>query len=392
MRMLDGSDSTISSLGVSPSDALKSQAAVLENAAGSIDATTFTEALQKVETDRSDLEARMAVRRHRAEIEKEIARLSQRSLIESGKRRTDTSTITRKASELTEAHVTALVRDRFTRESDRLRLERIELKKTGGQKGKLRHRPALLGAKTPKPVVQILSEGEQTALGLAGYFTEAHFDASKSALVLDDPVTSLDHYRRAYVANRLAQFAADRQVIVFTHDLTFVGDLSAAAEHEGVTFAERCIERRGDKTPGLCRDEYPWKAKGVGRRFNELDELLAEIKRSRVQWTQEEYEKECADWAGKLSETWERLISLEVVYPLVTPGASHVQPRMFRVLARITDVDDREFQESYARCSLWARRHDKSQATNYVPPEPDELARELESVRTWFSRVKKYSN
>jgi wobble nucleotide-excising tRNase len=39
----------------------------------------------------------------------------------------------------------------------------------------------------PKPVAQVLSEGEQTALGLAGYFTEAHFDDSKSALVLDDP-------------------------------------------------------------------------------------------------------------------------------------------------------------------------------------------------------------
>jgi hypothetical protein len=65
---------------------------------------------------------------------------------------------------------------------------------------------------------------------------------------------------------------------------------------------------------------------------------------------------------------------------------------MFKVIARITDVDDREFQDSYGRCSQWARRHDKSRATNYVAPEPEDLEQELMFVRAWFDRVKKYRN
>lgn len=288
--------------------------------------------------------------------------------------------------------MTSLIRDWFTRESDRLKLERIELKKTGGQKGKLRHRPALLGAKANKPVEQILSEGEQTALGLAGYFTEAHFDDSKSALVLDDPVTSLDHIRRGRVAHRLAALAQDRQVIVFTHDVAFVGDLRQAADEEQVGFTERGVLRRGDKTPGLLTDQHPWKAKDVPRRFDELAQQLARIKRDRASWGQDVYEKECSDWAGKLSETWERLINLEIVYAVVDRGTSEVRPKMFKLLVRITDQDDREFQQSYGRISGWVRRHDKSPSTNYVAPEPAELEQELAFVKTWFDRVKKYRN
>jgi hypothetical protein len=83
---------------------------------------------------------------------------------------------------------------------------------------------------------------------------------------------------------------------------------------------------------------------------------------------------------------------LEIVDPLVDPATSHVQPCMFKVIAQITDADDREFQDSYERCALWGYRHDKSQATNYVPPEPDALQQELTLVREWFARVKKYKN
>jgi hypothetical protein len=99
-----------------------------------------------------------------------------------------------------------------------------------------------------------------------------------------------------------------------------------------------------------------------------------------------------ADWAGKLSETWERMISVEIVNQVFDHGTSEVRPRMFRLFARITDDDDREFQESYGRCSQWARRHDKSPAANYVPPDPNDMERELATVRSWFARVKQYRN
>lgn len=392
LAALDGSESAVPPVGPSPHGALAARASETRTAADAIDATQFQTNLTDTVARKNDLEARAALSQQRTNIEAEIARLADRAKLEEAKRLTDTTGVTRKASDLTDAHVTNLIRDRFTRESDRLRLERIELKNTGGQKGKLRHRPSLLGAKSPKPVDQVLSEGEQTALGLAGYFTEAHFDNSKSALVLDDPVSSLDHIRRGRVAQRLAELAQDRQIIVFTHDIAFVGDLRRAADEAQVAFTERGVQRRGDKAPGLCTDQHPWKAKDVPRRFDELTQQLARIKRERANWDQDTYEKECSDWSGKLSETWERLINLEVVDQVVDRGTSEVRPKMFKLLVHITEDDNRELQQSYGRISAWVRRHDKSPSTNYVAPEPAELEQELTFVKAWFDRVKKYRN
>ncbi|MCY3578190.1 MAG: AAA family ATPase, partial [bacterium] len=288
------------------------------------------------------------------------------------------------------SHVTTLVRDRFTRESDRLRLERVTLEDTGGQKGRLQHRPAFVGAIQQPAMAKVLSEGEQTALGLAGFFTEAYLDDTKSAIVLDDPVSSLDHIRRGRVASRLAELARDRQVVVFTHDLAFVVDLAQAAKEAEVPMVERSVERRGDGKPGVCLESHPWKARDVKARLGALEVDLARIKREMTEWQQEDLEKEAADWAGKLSETWERLLSVEVVGRVVDRTTLEVRPRMLKVLAHLTPEDDKEFQESYARVSRWARRHDKSPEFNYVAPEIDEMVEELTLVRAWLGRIKQY--
>ena len=73
-------------------------------------------------------------------------------------------------------------------------------------------------------------------------------------------------------------------------------------------------------------------------------------------------------WAGYLSETWERFISQNVADALVNRGTLEVQVTMMKVVARITDEDNKQFQESYKRCSRWARRHDKDAALIYSAP------------------------
>ena len=38
----------------------------------------------------------------------------------------------------------------------------------------------------------------------------------------------------------------------------------------------------------------------------------------------------------------------------------------------------------------WAKRHDKSAMVNYVPPDVNDLERELKRVTSWFKRVRGY--
>ena len=159
-----------------PTDALRAVAVRLRADAEAIDSLRFEAALDETINSRSELEARGALSNARAAIGKEVLRRRARAILDAAKKQTDTTGITRKSTELARAHVTSLVRDRFTRESDRLKLERVTLEDTGGHKGRLLHRPAFLGAAQRTEMTRVLSEGEQTALGLAGFFTEAFFD------------------------------------------------------------------------------------------------------------------------------------------------------------------------------------------------------------------------
>ncbi len=384
-------DLDVTGLEASPGSMLAERAKQLNENAAAIDTASFTESLRAATARTAELQGVVTLSGCKNVIIEEVDRLQEIAKIKSAKKLTDTGAITKKSSDLTRIHVTRSVRDRFTRESEKLRLRHITLDDTSGVKGRLLHRPALLGPVAPVEVTKVLSEGEQTALGLAGFFTEIVFDSTKSAVVLDDPVTSLDHERRSLVARRLVELAADRQVIVFTHEVTFVGDLLRHANEAHVPVTARSIQRKGH-TPGICVDDYPWKAKDVGTRISDLVNDLANIKRECGNWNQDMYEERCALWAGKLSETWERAVNLEIVYEVVDRGTSEVRPKKFRILSAITEQDNEEFQAGYGRCSQWARRHDKDPEINFVAPDPVDMEGELGRFRQWHKRIRAYRN
>jgi hypothetical protein len=363
-------------------------------AEGLSDPEKMKERLAAVTTKRKGLDLLQELKNQRKLIADEIGRLKERESLEAAKSGAATGPITKKVLDISEANITEVVRDSFTRETDRLHLERVTIAKTRGDRGVLLHQPKLVGARQNITLPRVFSEGEQTALGLAAFFTEAHLDASKSALILDDPVSSLDHIRRGLVAARLAALAETRQVVVFTHDVSFVADLKREAKGMGVPIGERSVTRGrgGERKPGACSTKHPWKAKDVPERLGELRSELARIKRDRKDWDEATYETEVATWAGNLSETWERMFSQEILGPVLAEGGLEVRPNMVKILARFSDADEREFQASYSRVSRWAKRHDKSGMVNYVAPEISTLGEEIKLVEKWFGRVKGYKN
>ena len=341
---------------------------------------------------RGELELLLQIKKSRDALIKEIVRLRERDALEAAKASAATGPITKKIMEFSEQSITDVVRDSFTRETDRLRLERVTIARTRAEKGILLHQPKLVGVRQQVKLPRVFSEGERTALGLAAFFTESCLDGSPSALILDDPVTSLDHIRRGLVAKRLVTLAVSRQVIIFTHDVAFVADLKLEANAQGVSVAERSVtrSRADDRKPGLCTTKHPWKAKDVPGRLDELRKGLAQIKRESACWDENMYENAVANWAGNVSETWERIFSQEIVGPMLAEGGLEIRPMMVRVMARFSNDDYNKFASSYSRISQWAKRHDKSSLLNYVAPEIVDLESELDVVNAWFKRVKKY--
>lgn len=369
---------------------LRERAEALRRQAAEVDADQFEVTLANLVAEQRELGAGLSLSKLAADVRAERDRRREEYLLSEARRQTDTRRISRASGDLTAKHVTLLVQDRFSRESQDLRVDSVTLLGQGVRRGAVLHKPEFVGAVLSADLPAVLSEGEQTALGLAGFFVEAHLDGTRSALVLDDPVTSLDHIRREHVARRLVQFARDRQVVVFTHDVAFASALRRQCGEASVAFAERSIERRrADDSPGVCLDKHPWTAKDATARAASLRADLGRIRKESPGWYGERYEREVSAWASGLSQTWERIVSQEVADRIFDRGTLEVRVTMLKVAARITEADDKELQDSYKRCSAWTR-HDQDQALNYSPPSVDDLEGELKVLEGWLAKVKKY--
>lgn len=115
-RLLGKSESAVSEPPTAPLVRLEELVADLSGKAAAIDASQFETMLDMAVDEKHDLEARKALTAHRPEIATEIQRLSSGAAIDAARRATDTNVITRKCTALTRSHVTALVRDQFTRD------------------------------------------------------------------------------------------------------------------------------------------------------------------------------------------------------------------------------------------------------------------------------------
>ena len=393
-RLQSNTDEGWIDLAVIDTSTMRSFVTAKRNEATGIDVDTFRKNLASVIKKRQECEGLQKLRVVKKEIVNEIERLKRVSLLDSKKREASTTPVTRQSSTLAKNYVTKTVSEHFLYEANNLRLEHLVLSDPKGVKGAIRQIPALkeVSAASSISTMQVLSEGEQTAAGLAGFLTEVYFDESKSAVVFDDPMSSLDHQRRSNAAARIVELAQDRQVIVFTHDLIFLAELVGRASNSGVAVLEQTIQRNNSKQPGMILSEFPWKAKNVKQRIGDLREYLARIRKQQGAISVDEYETMTSDWAGRLSETWERMIRSEVIYRIVDRSTTEVRPKLVRILAQITEDDYQKFDKSYSVASTWVRRHDKSEEYNYVAPEPEDMERELTILTEWHTRIKGYAN
>lgn len=372
-------------------DEIRSLAQTLKQKADKIDNNEFQNTLSDCQQQLSIVEGKIALKTARNSIEAEIDRLKEISALRNTYKNISTRLVSKISGELTRKYVTSAVEEQFQKEAKNLKLDHVILGDAGAEKGKLSHKPTLSGASIKSPRY-VLSEGEQTAAGLAGFLTEVYFDTTNSSVILDDPMSSLDHERRGKAARRLVEFAQSRQVIVFTHDLVFLGELVKFSKELGVKSTERSVQRaNGSSIPGKIYNHHPWKAKDAAERINQLSTELDSIEKNHKDLPSDEYERLTSDWAGKLSETWERIVRSEVAFKIVDRGTTEVRPLMFRIVEKITSDDSKEFQVGYSSTSKWARRHDKSEEVNYVPPTISEMSCELDRIKNWFNRVKKYS-
>ncbi len=170
-----------------------------------------TEAEKKHEARLDELVSRIELGKQLSTVLGEIARLKQVAAYQLCLGETSTNGVTLKSSELTERAVTKQLADSFLKELEALKFKHIEveLKSAGGSRGSLYHRLELKRA-PGVPVPQVVSEGEARCLSIASFFAELSTADDASAILFDDPVSSLDHIWRDNVAERLANESSTR--------------------------------------------------------------------------------------------------------------------------------------------------------------------------------------
>lgn len=235
---------------------------------------------------------------------------------------------------------------------------------------------------------KVLSEGEQRALALACFLGEQP-EQSDHGLVIDDPVSSLDHTRLRRVAQRLVKEAqSGKQVIVFTHNLLFYNEVSDCAAMEQVPLAKRVITKSHSKGFGVISDsDEPWMVVKVADRIKLLNDRLEEFD-GVTDFETDDYRRRAKDFYSDLRETWERLVEELLLGKVVQRMSSGVMTQSLKQV-EVTDEDHQTVFWNMSRVSEYSG-HDQSAGKNAAaPPTPNDMKADLEKIREYRSKIRK---
>ncbi|HVB58740.1 MAG TPA: AAA family ATPase [Candidatus Acidoferrales bacterium] len=353
----------------------------------SLRAAALASERQKMQTEFAELDDRLKLAPLKDILKNEVARLIYGGILELARTDCDTTWITRKGGEVAQTIVTARLRSDFARTLNRLGFAAapVEIKLGVGTVGHHPYRLSLI-AREDVPPSEVLSEGEKTCVALAGFLAELETTNNGSGIVLDDPVSSLDHHYRLRVARLLVDAAKQRQVVVFTHDIVFLLMLTKYARIASIPVTERSL-RRGSPRHGLLEEGPPWVAMSVARRIgllrNEPQNAGAVLRKG----DRAGYEQK-AEWIyDRLRQSWERAVEELLLNQVVVRFGDGVSTQRLKLLTDITDADVQTVESEMAYCSSFV--HDESGAVNAGIPDPVVVEADIKRLDDWVASLRK---
>lgn len=300
---------------------------------------------------------------------------------------TSTTKITTMGNALTETHVTVAHKERFRTELATLRAAHlgVELVKRG-VKGKTLHQ-LLLTRGEGHSIASVLSTGERNIVGLAAFFAELQPDRGHS-IILDDPVSSLDQDRRDDVGRRIAAECTKRQVIVWTHDLTFVGALFEAVEAREKASVSVVTLTNVNGVAGIVDQRLPWPLMKIKERLKRLKVDLEELQKIAQAKKAKEYEDAGRLFYGRLRDSWERAVEEVLFNEVILRWQKGIRTqRLEGVADKVTRADFETIDAEMTRCSNYA--HDQAGQTPPPLPLVSQLETDLKTLADWVANKRK---
>ena len=394
-------DYDAASLAVTLAKAVRSlrDAADTENSSAETLAATDTSALAAAQ-----LEARIEALTVRKGIVAEIGaigaqhdRAVRTTRLEASKKTCNTTGASRKNSELSSSYVEKVC-GQFEQEAKQLGLQRVpvELILDRSSRG-VSHIKVSLKNAPQISVASVLSEGEQRVTAIAGFFADLTESGDSSTLVFDDPVSSLDQEYRVKVAQRLLKEAEARQVLVFTHDFSFVQYLyeekrarDQQARADSQTPAPDINYLHIDRSPagaGVVTTAEEWRHVNVKERIGRLKKRIQEAGVLHRNNDLVAYGAIARDIVGAIRDTWEAFVEQEFLNGVVTRHDRRVQTQR---LSKLTDIEAADLAAIDLGMSIESRfmtGHASPISDGTGPMSPDELNDEVKRLEALRSAV-----
>jgi energy-coupling factor transporter ATP-binding protein EcfA2 len=339
------------------------------------------EDLQKSVTE---LAARQWIAAQKQAIITEVMRQRMEALLQSARRLVNTQALSTKTSQLAETLVTSAYKERFANEMKVLGGSRIHVAvdKTRTAKGKAWHKVQLVGRTRDGETDSILSEGEFRVVSLAAFLADVEGKAADTPVIFDDPVTSLDQDFEEAACARIAQLCTTRQVVVFTHRVSFLTLLEGAARAGGVDCRLVSLQRE------------PWGAGEpsgppylIGKTRNTLNALRDhKVPQARKMFEEQgtaAYRDVAKGICSDIRILVERIVELDVLAGVIERFRREVNTKgKLGKLAIITPDDCAYIDELMTKYSRY--EHSQPGEVPIALPDPDEFDADLTRLREWM--------
>ncbi|MCE8022021.1 AAA family ATPase [Halomonas sp. MCCC 1A11036] len=371
-----------------PTASIQQIANILRAEAAALRANLNAEALTAKRLRLKELEARRLLSEHIESIAQVVDNLAHKAKLQSCLADIGNSRpISLFAGQLAKKYVSEALASRMNEELRKLDLYHIRAGiSSTGDAGSVRL-GILLHASQLDPHL-VLSEAEQRICSLAYFFAELHQSGSSSGIVLDDPVSSLDHNHRTAVARRIIEEAANRQVIVFTHDAVFFGELITLGTDAQLTPNVKSISYRAEG-PGYIDAGLPYDMRKHRDRITQHRADHQRIAENFINPPGDEERLAIRNAYDDLRVTIEVGIEDTVLNETVVRFRDGISVGRLNGVMIVQEAEYREVQRLHDRCCRNVRAHSHAAGQQRAVTQPDELLQDIEAVNTLFQTIRR---
>ncbi|WP_400160577.1 AAA family ATPase [Arthrobacter sp. BPSS-3] len=299
---------------------------------------------------------------------------------------TKRNAVTQQHGKLSQQLVTETLREIFNDELQQLGAGRLQvsISRAGSANAASTFKLTFDGVDAKNALGEVFSEGECRIISLARFLTELRYSKSKAAIVMDDPVSSLDHKYRAKVAKRLAIEALERQVVIFTHDIAFLEQLNHHAPHTGADIEYRVLENTSAGA-GTYSGTLPPYGANLSKRLGYIRNHLQQNEKYWDNKADKEWREASETLVREMRKAWERAIEEVLFNEAVTRFERAVQTNRVRTVT-VDDSDWAAIENAMTELSRLGP-HDEPQEAQDEPPSPADIKALIQDLEDWKSGV-----